>query len=147
METEASSIDSFDVYETAPLEQAEGHRILSSKWVHRLTETICRSRILVRGFEQLWTEALTSSHTPSLTTPPLYSQFPSRLECTSTLVSLVTFQLLFYTHNSTKMFTYFHQLNYRTLHAVLPDTAGNSRRHSTDYVRHHLLGTSTSTPR
>jgi hypothetical protein len=63
METEATSIDSFDVYETAPLEQATG-KILSSKWVHRLKETICKSRIVVRGFEQLWTEALTSSPTP-----------------------------------------------------------------------------------
>ena len=67
MVTEASSIDSFDVYETVPLERATG-RILSSKWVHRLKETICKSRIVVRGFEQMWTEALTSSPTPSLTT-------------------------------------------------------------------------------
>jgi hypothetical protein len=62
METESTSIDSFDVYETAPLEQATG-KILSSKWVHRLKETICKSRIVVRGFEQLWTEALLKPYT------------------------------------------------------------------------------------
>jgi hypothetical protein len=46
METEASSIDFLDVYETAPLEQAEGHRILSSKWV-QTGRTICKSRFLL----------------------------------------------------------------------------------------------------
>ena len=65
--TEAEALDDFDVYDRVPLTSATTE-VLSTRWVHKLKEILVKSRLVVRGFEQLWTDALTASPTPSLTT-------------------------------------------------------------------------------
>jgi hypothetical protein len=67
MSNEATSLDDFDVYDTVliPIDAS----VLSTRWGHRLKEELVKSRLVVRGFEQLWTEAFTCSPTPSLSTP------------------------------------------------------------------------------
>ena len=64
---EAESLDTFDVYDKVPLASATT-KVLSTRWVHKLKEILVKSRLVVRGFEQLWTDAFTASPTPSLTT-------------------------------------------------------------------------------
>ena len=67
IESEATSLDAFSVYEPVPLEQATSKEI-STRWVLKLKDFSVKARLVARGFEQLWTRALTALPTPSLTT-------------------------------------------------------------------------------
>ena len=68
MTEEPESLTSFETYLPIPVEKATTP-ILSSRWVHKLKHfATVRSRMVVRGFEQVWTDLLTASPTPALTT-------------------------------------------------------------------------------
>ena len=64
---EAESITDFDVYDKVPLRNVT-KPILSTRWVLKQKDIEVKARLVVRGFEQAFTDAETASPTPSLTT-------------------------------------------------------------------------------
>ena len=66
IKNEVESLQHFDVFElTGP---PPDQRVLSTRWVHRWKGDTVKSRLVVRGFEQLFTGAETCAATPALTT-------------------------------------------------------------------------------
>jgi hypothetical protein len=68
--TEVLSLDNFDVYALQLVaERPQGSTVLSTRWVLKLEDmALVKARLVVRGYEQAFTDTLTSSPTPSLTT-------------------------------------------------------------------------------
>ena len=64
---EAESITAFEVYDKIPLKNVT-KPVLSTRWVLKQKDTEVKARLVVRGFEQAFTDAETASPTPSLTT-------------------------------------------------------------------------------
>ena len=64
---EAESITDFNVYDKVPLSTVKGP-VLSSRWVMKPKGIEVKARVVVRGFEQAFTDVETASPTPSLTT-------------------------------------------------------------------------------
>ncbi len=60
IESEATSLDSFSVHEPVPLQQATT-KVISTRWTLKLKDFAVKARLVARGFEQLWTRALTAS--------------------------------------------------------------------------------------